>query len=153
MTTNIRTVTHNGAELQAARQAATERFLLIAAALKAEAGITEHVIRKSLSGYAWPSGKISAPEGRTRKQLYILAHECGHIALKHFSRKQPRHVEEMQAEKWAHDALRRHGVSVPRSMTTRAKQYVARKIRQAIRRGAKRIDPEAARYAASLKAQ
>jgi hypothetical protein len=32
-------------------------------------------------------------------------------------------------------------------MTARAKRYVARKIRQAERRGTKRIDPKAARYA------
>jgi hypothetical protein len=139
--------TMNGAELAAARQAATERFLVIAQSLKTDAGVVEHQVRNSLSGYAWPSGKISAPEGRTRKQLYILAHECGHIALKHFDRKKPRHVEEMEAEKWAHMKLREYGVAVPRAMTERAKKYVARKIRQAKRRGAKRIDPAAAKYA------
>lgn len=136
-----------GAELQAARAAATARFLAIAASLKREAGVTEHIVRKGLSGYAQPGGKIEAPEGRTRKQLYILAHECGHVALKHFDRRQPRHVEELQAEEWAHDALRRHGVPVPRAMTKRAHRYVARKIKQAVRRGAKKIDPQAARYA------
>lgn len=134
-------------ELRAAREAATARFLAIAAALKAEAGVTEHVIRKSLSGVAYVRlGKIVAPEGRTRKQLYILAHECGHIALKHTPR-QLRHVKEMEAEQWAHAALRRHGVAVPRSMTKRAKEYVGRKINMAIRRGAKRIDTAARAFA------
>lgn len=137
----------SGAELAAARQAATERFLDIAEKLKAEAGVLGHKIINGLHGYAWSQyGYINAPEGRTRKQLYILAHECAHVALGHHQVK-PRHVEEMEAEKWAHEALRRHGVAVPRSMTKRAKQYVARKIHQAKRRGAKRIDPAAAAFA------
>jgi hypothetical protein len=123
-------------------------LLAIADRLKTEAGVLKHEARKSLSGYAfYKEARISAPEGRTRKQLYILAHECAHIALRHGTVKKPRHVEEMEAEKWAHEALRRHGVPVPRSMTTRAKAYVARKIRQATRRGAKHINAEAAAYA------
>jgi hypothetical protein len=134
-------------QLAAARAAATARFLGVAEKLKAEAGVKHHEIRKSLSGRAWAkSGVIHAPEGRTRKQLYILAHECGHVALKHGKGK-PKHVKELEAEQWAHAALRRHGIPVPRSMTTRAKEYVAWKIQQATRRGAKHIDPAAKRYA------
>lgn len=138
-----------GPELQAAREAAKLRLLDIADALVKEAGVKQHFIRRSLSGRAWPAeGRIEAPEGRTRKQLYILAHECAHVALGH-NRKKPRHVEEMEAEQWAHDALRRYGVAVPRSMTVRAKRYVAHKINQAVRRGAKRIDPAALLYSRS----
>jgi hypothetical protein len=47
----------------------------------------------------------------------------------------------------AHEKMREHGVAVPRDMTRRAKSYVARKIEQAKRCGAKRINREAARYA------
>jgi hypothetical protein len=141
-------VARSGAVLQAARQEATARFLAIAEAIKTEAGVTHHrVITNGLHGWAFSEhGIIHAPEGRTRKQLYILAHECGHIAHNH-NRKKPRHVEELEAEQWAHGALRRHGIAVPRSMTKRAKAYVARKIDQAKRRGAKRINAKAARYA------
>lgn len=140
----------SGTELQAARAAATARFLAVAAALKSEAGVVEHKVRNSLSGRAFKTGMIEAPEGRTRKQLYILAHECGHVALKHhFERKQPRHVQELQAEQWAHDALRRHGVPVPRSMTERAKRNVAHKITQAARHGAKTISAKARKFAES----
>ena len=129
--------------LKSAREAATTRFLAIAAALKAEAGVKEHKIRKSLTGGAWvKTGVIEAPEGRTRKQLYVLAHECAHVALKH-THSQPSHVKELEAERWAHAALRRHGVAVPRAMTKRAKRYVASKVRSAIRRGAKTIDSSA----------
>jgi hypothetical protein len=47
--------------------------------------------------------------------------------------------------------MREHGIAVPHSMTKRAKQYVARKIRQAQRRGAKHIDADAKRFARSHK--
>ena len=45
--------------------------------------------------------------------------------------------------------MREAGVRVPRAMTARAKRYVARKIKQAVKRGAKHIDPEARRFARS----
>jgi hypothetical protein len=135
-------------DLQAARKASTERFLAIAAAIKAEAGVRDHKFTSGLHGHAFSSyGYIHAPEGRTRKQLYILAHECAHVAPNHSGKTKPEHVKEMEAEKWAHQALRRHGVAVPRAMTVRAKDYVGRKIKQARLRGAKRIDSAAAAYA------
>ncbi len=137
----------DAAGLKAAREAAVARFLAVASALKADAGVAEHEIRDALRGYACASGKIVAPEGRTRRQLYILAHECAHVALDHFNTGKPRHVEEMEAEKWAIAALRRHGIPVPRGMIALGKRYVAFKIRQAERRGAKRIDPAARAYA------
>ena len=136
-----------GDELARAREASAQRFLAIAEALKKEAGVTLHVARLSLTGRAYPDGKIEAPKGITRKQLYILAHECAHVALDHFGGGKPRHVEELEAEQWAHAALRRHGIPVPRDMTKRAKGYVAHKIRQATNAGAKRIDPAARKYA------
>ncbi len=137
-------------ELKAARDAATTRFLAIAEVIKAEAGVTVHTIRKSLSGRATYDetgicgGVIAAPEGKTRKQLYILAHECGHVALKH-GRRGKKHIHELEAEQWAHAALRRYGIAVPRSMTKRAKKYVAQKIRQAGPRA--KINPAARKYA------
>lgn len=142
----------NASELKAARDAATARFIEIAAKIKAEASVQQHIVRRSLSGRAWLNeGRIEAPEGRTRKQLYILAHECAHIAMHGYGKGKntPKHVRELEAEKWAHEALRRHGVPVPRAMTKRAKEYVGRKINQATRRGAKKIDPAARAFAKS----
>lgn len=131
-------------DLQKARAEATERFLVVAGALKSEAGILEHKIRKSLSGRAWSkTGVIEAPEGRTRKQLYILAHECGHVALAHCRGSKPQHRKEYEAERYAHEALRRHGIAVPKKMTERAKAYVRRKIRQGVKRGLRSPDKEA----------
>jgi hypothetical protein len=145
-------VAWDGAALQAARQTAVVRFLAVAEAIKQEAGVVHHRVVNGLHGCAFSDrGIIHAPEGRTRKQLYILAHECGHVAHNHQwlegRGSKPRHVEEHEAELWAHAALRRHGIAVPRSMTRRAKNYVARKIDQAKRRGAKRINAAAKRYA------
>jgi hypothetical protein len=53
----------------------------------------------------------------------------------------------MDAENWPHEKMRENGIAVPRDMTKRAKNYVARKIRQTTARGAKRIDPEARKFA------
>ena len=103
--------------------------------------------RKSLSGRHWGKRKlIQALRPVTRKALYIFLHECAHAHLHRGHRKKV-HLMEMEAEKWAHEKMREHGIAVPRKMTTRAKAYVGRKIAAAIARGAKRIDPEARRFA------
>jgi hypothetical protein len=104
------------ADLQVARRAAKERYRLIAKALKREAGVRRHYTHKSISGLAWiGSGKILAPHGITRRQLYVLAHECGHIVL-HSSAatwNKPGHVKEHEAETYAHRAFERYGLEVP----------------------------------------
>src|SRR5215471_20150287 len=89
----------------------------------------------------------SAP-GHAKILIHFL-HECAHAHLGHSygRRSAPRHVMEMEAEKWAHEKMRENGVPVPRSMTKRAKEYVARKIDQAERRGAKKIDARARAFA------
>jgi len=137
-----------GDELQRARKAAADRFLAVAERYKPE-GYT-FVYRKSLSGMHYGVSKIiHAPKPTTRKALYIFLHECAHAHLGHaHNGKAPRHVEEMEAEQWAHEKMRENDIPVPRSMTKRAKAYVGRKIRQAEARGAKHIDPAARRYAA-----
>jgi hypothetical protein len=135
----------DGAALQAARRAAAERFSAIGMAHVPEGWTVAY--RKSLSGRCYLKLKhIQAPRPVTRKALYIFLHECAHAHL-HVTSNKTRHVEEMEAEQWAHMKMREAGVPVPRSMTKRAKAYVARKIDQAISRGAKTINPEARRYA------
>jgi hypothetical protein len=124
--------THSpGARLQAAHRIATARYLAIASAIKAEAGVSAHVVRRDLSGVAnLSNGWIAAPEGRTRKQLYVLAHECAHVLLHAYGRgkNKPIHVKECEAEMWAHLALHRYGVAIPRTMTATARTYVKRRI-------------------------
>jgi hypothetical protein len=135
-------------DLQQARREAAERFYRVGMAHLPE-GWT-YKFRKALSGAAWGGRKhIDAPKPVTRKSLYIWLHECAHAHLHHGpdgSRKK-RHVEEFEAEQWAHAKMREHGIPVPRTMTIRAKKYVARKIAQAQRHGAKSIDPKAAAFA------
>lgn len=135
-----------GAELNAARKVAAERFEAIAKLYVPPGYAVEY--RKSLTGvhFGPPRLLIKAPRPITRKSLYVFLHECAHAHL-HVNRHPPVHVMEMEAEKWAHEKMRQHGIPVPRDMTRRAKRYVASKIRRAQARGAKRIDSAAFKYA------
>lgn len=105
-------------------------------------------IRPTLSGSAYSTAEISVPRPVTRRALHIFLHECAHIVLGHVGDKinpkpsrKPRYIEEFEAEQWAFDRMREAGIPVPRRSLIRAKGYVALKIRQAKRRGAKSIDP------------
>jgi len=130
-------------------------------------------IRKTLSGRAYSAAEIAVPRPVTRRALHIFLHECAHVALGHVKaahfaptlphggpgpvqaaseprvRRKPRHVEEYEAEQWAFDRMRESGIPIPRKSLRRAKSYVAYKIRQARRRGAKAVDREAQRWAGS----
>jgi hypothetical protein len=77
------------------------------------------------------TGAIFAPAG------YVLAHECGHIALHSArkSRRKPRHVEEHEAESYAHRALAAHGLEVPEVSTYGARAYVGQCIEEDRARG------------------
>jgi hypothetical protein len=86
-----------------------------------------------MNGQAWmDTGHILAPAGTTRRQLYILAHERGHIALHSTTRtwRKPRHVEEHEAESYAYRALTAHGLEVPEESTCGARWYVAQCIEE-----------------------
>jgi hypothetical protein len=111
--------------------------------------------RKSLTGRHYGQRRlIKTPRPRTPKSLYIFLHECAHAHLHTGSGKNgKRHVQEMEAELWAHEMMARHGIPVPPEMTERAKRYVARKIVQAERRGARHIDPRAVAFAGEHVAQ
>jgi hypothetical protein len=85
------------AERNARGEKTRERYIQIAAALKTEAGITQHTAHKEMTGRAsLATGAIFAPAGTNRRQLYVLAHECGYIALHSAlkSRRKPRHVDD-----------------------------------------------------------
>lgn len=116
------------------------RFLDIAAALKKEARVKRHVLSSvrpltlaevflkshhvdiGVSPH-YRKGTIHAPEGRNIRDLYVLAHECGHAAFDH-GRQTPRWLAEYQAETWAIAALQRHGVVVSKAQMERAKANV-----------------------------
>ena len=58
------------AERNARGEKARERYIEIGAALKAEAGITQHTAHKEMTGRAsLATGAIFAPAGTTRRQL------------------------------------------------------------------------------------
>ena len=105
--------------------------------------------RKSLTGRHYSVRQhIDTPRPVTAKSLYIFLHECAHAHLRHsHNGKTSRHVEEMEAELWAHAKMAKHGIQVPPKITIRAKRYVARKIVQAERRGGKHFDPRAIEFA------
>jgi hypothetical protein len=107
----------------------------VATKLAEEAGVvTVEETRKNLTGRASAKARwICVPPPTTRRRLYIFAHECAHVLLGHRRGHGGRavHREEYEAERWAHDALRRHGVPVPKKSTDQAKTYVRWKIRQA----------------------
>jgi hypothetical protein len=114
-------------DLQTARRAARERYQLIAEALKREAGVRRHYKQKSISGLAWlQERKILAPDGITRRQLYVLAHECGHVLLHSnpSAWSKPGHVKEHEAEVYAHRAFDRYGLEVPEKSARWARAYV-----------------------------
>lgn len=129
-------------ELQDLRQQAANRYAALGEAMVAEYGILKVEPSAGLRGWAIVKDRhIKVPwPTTTRKRLYILAHECGHVFLEHTGRRKPRYVEEYEAEQFAIAKLREHGIPVPKSMLKRAKAYVAYKIRQAERSGAKKID-------------
>lgn len=137
----------NVKDLVDARRVAAERFFAIGMAHVPEGWNVKY--RKSLTGRCFlRSRQIAAPRPVTRKALYIFLHECAHAHLHaNTKRRSSRHLEETEAEQWAHARMREHGIPVPRAMTQRAKRYVAYKIRQALSRGAKTIDPAASRFA------
>lgn len=114
-------------ELQAAKQAARERYGVVAELLKQEAGVVRYYHHKVMGGLAWlNTGRILAPSGVTRRQLYVLAHECAHVLL-HRSPEglaKPGHVNEHEAETYAHRAFARYGLEVPEKSSKWARAYV-----------------------------
>lgn len=127
------------------------RRLAIADEMKREAGVTGHTVNpthEDLSGLAWlDTGHIRSPKGRNMAQLYILAHECGHIFLHSGNpgRLLPTHVMEMEAESYAHQAFREHGMEPTRRMTKAGREYVGSWVARDRERGIP-IDPRAIEY-------
>src|SRR4029453_12693939 len=136
----------------------SRRLSEIAEAIKAEAGVLKHHILLEPRhaggfrhfGWSFPKrGIIHAPPGRTDRELYTLAHECAHVALRHDHRK-PRWRREYEAELWAHAALERYGVAVPYHDRCNATENVLLAIEDAVERGVfgrpKRLAAEAAEW-------
>jgi hypothetical protein len=121
--------------------------------MKREAGVTEHTVpenKEDLSGLAYiGTGRILSPEGRKIVQLYTLAHECGHIFLHNSGEgyRLPAHVKELEAESYAHQAFREHGMTLPRRLSDSGRWYVGSWVAKDRAAGIA-IDPRAVDYAA-----
>lgn len=107
---------------------------------------TDH---KALTGKAWAASRnIIAPwPTSTRWRLYILAHEIGHVTLRHDLGGMPSYAREFEAELFAHKLMRVQGIEVANEMTVRAKSYVSRKITQSLMSRCKRLDPSIVNWA------
>src|SRR5262245_48732030 len=116
---------NKGDEIRAKIAANRAKRLRIADAMKKEAGVTEHTIHhEDFGGVAYiGTGRIYSPEGRKIVQHYTLAHECGHIFLHNScpGYSLPGHVKEFEAESYAHQAFREHGMIVPRKLSASAR--------------------------------
>ena len=119
----------------------------------AHANVPDDVVilrwRKKLTGRALHKADVAAIEAplpKTRKALYVFLHECGHLHL-HRRTSKSRHRREYEAEVYAHCRMQEAGIEVPESMTENARRYIAWKIRQAVRRGARRLDQDACDFA------
>jgi hypothetical protein len=100
-------------QLQQARKEAAARFEAIAMKYVPEGYTISY--RKSLSGrHSGRKKLLQVPRPVTRKSLYIFLHECAHAHLGHGHNRRmvPRHVKEMEAEKWAHEKMRENAVHV-----------------------------------------
>jgi hypothetical protein len=142
---------NKGAEIRAKIAANRAKRLGIADAMKNEAGVTAHTVnRENLAGLAYiGTGGIYSPEGRKIVQLYTLAHECGHIFLHNSGPGYtlPGHVKEFEAESYAHQAFREHGMTLPRKLSKWGRTYVGSWIEKD-RAANITIDPRAVAYAA-----
>jgi len=101
--------------------------------------------RKQLTGrVSYRNRTCAMPEIKTRKSLYIALHELGHIVNGHI---RPVYKGEYLAEKYAHARMRELGLTIPRIVTARAKEYVQMKIRRAERRHINYVDPQIRKWA------
>jgi hypothetical protein len=141
---------NKGDKIRAKIEANRQKRLAIAEAMKKEAGVTDHEInREDLRGLAYiGTGRILSPEGQNMCQLYTVAHECGHIFLHSDwpGVDLPPHVMEMEAESYAHQAFREHGMAVPKWLSDNGRAYVQSWIDKDRERGIA-IDPRVIAYA------
>ena len=142
---------NKGAEICAKVAANRAKRLKIAEAMKREAGVTAHTVhQEDFGGLAYiGTGRIYSPEGRKILQLSTLAHECGHIFLHNSGPgfALPGHVKEFEAESYAHQAFREHGMILPHKLSRWGRKYVGAWIERD-RAGNIPIDPRTIAYAA-----
>ena len=80
--------------------------------------------------------------------LAVFLHEVAHVRLRHAYSKQPSHIIEFEAERWAQHTLRECGFRVTREILRSAKGYVREEILKDEVNGIP-IDPAIRRWATS----
>lgn len=103
--------------------------------------------RRDEDGRAFLSRKIiETPDPINLDRLFIVAHECGHIALQHGARRAERHRGEFEAEQFAILLLRHFNVPVPHGMVQDGQHYVAWQIEQDLRHGKTELDQDSVEW-------
>jgi hypothetical protein len=103
--------------------------------------------RRDEDGRAFLSRKIiETPDPINLDRLFIVAHECGHIALQHGARRPERHRGEFEAEQFAMLLLRHFNVPVPYGMVQDGQHYVAWQIEQDLRHGRTELDRDSVEW-------
>jgi hypothetical protein len=144
-----------GDAIREAIEANRQKRLAIGEAMKAEAGVTGHEVNRHDDG-GWArlqTGLINSPEGRTIKKLETLAHECGHIFLHGIGKPGfllAPHVMEMEAESYAHQALKVYGMHFPRDRSDWGRRYVGTWVEKDRAKGIP-IDPRVLAYVAGTR--
>ena len=122
---------NKGDQIREKIAANARRRFEIAKAMKVEAGVMAHDLTGERDGgIAWTDrAHILAPLGENKVQLATLAHECGHVFLHSQGTPGyllPSHVKEMEAESYAHQAFKAHGMLMPVKVTNWGRHYVGR---------------------------
>lgn len=94
---------------------------------------------------------IYSPKPTTRRRLYIYLHECSHVLLNHENKKFPVHKKEYEAEVCTQYIMRSEGIKIPKCCLDNAKKYVEKKIKEAINKGCKNVDPQAIAFVGWIK--
>lgn len=96
--------------------------------------------------YATPR-TIEVFKPHNRAKLFNYLHESGHIHLRHHRRSQAVYNEEFEADRYARRVFWDEGLKIPPKTNRIQRAYVGECIYNAIRHGAKVINPKAYKYA------
>jgi hypothetical protein len=87
----------------------------------------------------------------TADRLKDVAHEAAHVGFRHSLLRMTRQRMEFETGRFEVQFLRHCGVPVTKNQSNQGKKYVADILRMAIRRGVRRFDRQAWKYARSIR--
>ena len=94
--------------------------------------LIERPMTGSLAGYALFIREINCEPITDRERLFVFLHECGHVHYGHLRKgaNAPRWLEEFEADQYAISAMKTHGISIPKHISTHHKSEVRRLIEE-----------------------